>query len=656
LARDLPVANDGYLVTFDRNYQIADIYYPHVGMENHVLGHVFRFGVYVDGKFSWTSEWSKSMRYVEDALVTDVSLQNIELELKLHCNDCVDMVSPVFIKSIEVANLQPLEREVRLFFAHDFHLKGSPNGDTAYYDPNRTKAIIHYKRDTYFLMNAQTESGVGIFQYACGVKELNGALGTWKDAEDGFLSGNPIAQGSVDSVFSVKLDMPASSTSSLHYWMIAGKSYDEVERRDSFVKSRSPQSMTKRTTDFWRLWSRREHEMLGDIDENLFRLYKRSLLTVRSQTDGNGAIIAANDSDTLQQTRDTYSYMWPRDASFIATANDEAGYTVLTRRFFDFCSKIILSPGWYFHKYQPDGSPGSSWHPWIVGDQPQLPIQEDETALVVIALWKHFALCKDVDFIRPYYRPVVKNAGNFMLQYRDPSTGLPMESYDLWEERRAVFTYTASAVYAGLVACSQFARSFGEADLSKSYSQGAEEMKSAILKNLYDPALGRFLRSCELSNGKAVNQDSTVDSSLAGIFIFNVLPSDDPRVVGTMKQVEEKLTVRTEVGGIARYEQDRYQAIENYDASIPGNPWFICTLWLAEWYIEIAKQRADLAKPLEIMKWAASHSLESGIMAEQLNPRTGEPLSVSPLTWSHGAFVSCVNRYERKFRELTRTK
>jgi glucoamylase len=652
LARDLPVANDNYLVMFDRNYQIADIYYPHVGMESHALGHVFRFGAFIDSKFSWTSSWPKSLKYVDDALVTDVNLQSSELDIKLHCTDCVDMVSPVFLRSIEIMNPEPRDREVRLFFAHDFHLKGSSNGDTAYYDPNRTKAVIHYKSDTYFLMNALTQSGEGIFQYACGVKELNGALGTWKDAEDGFLSGNPIAQGSVDSVFSVQIVVRASSKSSLDYWMIAGKSYDEVERRDSFVKARTAQSMIKRTTDYWRLWARKERMDLGDLDPSMLQFYKRSLLTIRSQMDGNGAIIAANDSDTLQSTRDTYSYMWPRDASFITMAMDEAGYHILVYRFFSFCSKIILPQGWYFHKYQPDGSPGSSWHPWIVGNEPQLPIQEDETALVVIALWHHFEQTRDVDFIKPFYRSIVKNAGNFMLQYRDPATGLPLESYDLWEERRGVFTYTSSAVYAGLIACSNFAQSFGELDLAESYARGAEEMKTAIVKNLYDPAIGRFLRGCQILNGKPTNHDSVVDSSLAGVFIFGLLPPDDIRVVQTMKQVEEKLTVKTRVGGIARYEQDKYWALGELDSTIPGNPWFICSLWLAEWYIETAKKRGDLSKAQELMNWATAHAFDSGIMAEQLNPRTGEPLSVSPLTWSHGAFVDCVNRYTKRFKSL----
>ena len=35
-------------------------------------------------------------------------------------------------------------------------------------------------------------------------------------------------------------------------------------------------------------------------------------------------------------------------------------------------------------------------------------------------------------------------------------------------------------------------------------------------------------------------------------------------------------------------------------------------------------------------------SLPSGVLAEQVHPYPGEPLSVSPLTWSHATFVAAV--------------
>jgi hypothetical protein len=38
------------------------------------------------------------------------------------------------------------------------------------------------------------------------------------------------------------------------------------------------------------------------------------------------------------------------------------------------------------------------------------------------------------------------------------------------------------------------------------------------------------------------------------------------------------------------------------------------------------------------------------VLSEQVHPYTGEPLSVSPLTWSHAAFVSAVQHYARRSR------
>jgi GH15 family glucan-1,4-alpha-glucosidase len=87
---------------------------------------------------------------------------------------------------------------------------------------------------------------------------------------------------------------------------------------------------------------------------------------------------------------------------------------------------------------------------------------------------------------------------------------------------------------------------------------------------------------------------------------------------------------------------------------IPGNPWFICTLWLADWYIARATSPGELGRGLELLEWTARHALPSGVLAEQVHPESGEPLSVSPLSWSHGTFIATVLRYlERESRFAT---
>jgi GH15 family glucan-1,4-alpha-glucosidase len=106
---------------------------------------------------------------------------------------------------------------------------------------------------------------------------------------------------------------------------------------------------------------------------------------------------------------------------------------------------------------------------------------------------------------------------------------------------------------------------------------------------------------------------------------------------------------------VARYENDNYHQVEHEDIErVPGNPWFITSLWLAEWYIARAQTVDDLKGAEDILEWVASRALASGTLAEQVNPYTNQPLSVSPLTWSHAALVQAVNQYLAKREVMER--
>src|SRR4029453_7622277 len=100
--RDIPVGNGSLLVTFDDKYQIRDIYFPHVGQENHTEGFPFRFGVWAEGKFSWVFEdgWQRSLLYVPETLVTDVILTNAQLDVGVACRDTVASHENIFLRRI----------------------------------------------------------------------------------------------------------------------------------------------------------------------------------------------------------------------------------------------------------------------------------------------------------------------------------------------------------------------------------------------------------------------------------------------------------------------------------------------------------------------------------------------------------------------------
>ncbi|HIW33813.1 MAG TPA: glycoside hydrolase family 15 protein, partial [Candidatus Paenibacillus intestinavium] len=172
--------------------------------------------------------------------------------------------------------------------------------------------------------------------------------------------------------------------------------------------------------------------------------------------------------------------------------------------------------------------------------------------------------------------------------------------------------------------------------------------------HLWDEEAGRFARGLVMKDNVWV-KDMTLESSMFGILDFGVLPVDDYRVQKTMLSIKQGLQVKTEVGGIARYMNDYYFQQSGDIERIPGNPWIICTLWVANFEIASAKTIADLESPRRTLEWVAQHTLSSGLLAEQLNPFDGTPLSVAPLTWSHATVVQSVCKYAAKYKQLNQT-
>jgi glucoamylase len=648
MPRDISIGNGSLQVMFDAQYRFRDIYYPYVGKENHA-GHTFRFGIFTDGQLSWTdsSDWERVLSYMPDTLVTRVELVNRRLKVKLDCRDAVDFHENIYLREVALKNLSSRSREITLFFHHDFHLYGTSIADTALYDP-RLEAIVHYKGRRYFLANLQVGDRVGVKEWAIGVKEMNGAEGTWRDAEDGRLGKNPIAQGSVDSTIAARILLAAGAVTQLHYWIAAAGRFRDVKSLNEMVVKKSPAALILRTENYWRLWAKRNLPELAEMPPKISNLYTHSLLILRTLTDNHGGIIAANDSDLLQFGRDTYSYVWPRDGARAAYAFARAGYIDTPRAFFKFCADVLTEEGYLLHKYNPDGSFGSSWHPWYAHGQAQLPIQEDGMGSVLWALWQSFAGHNDLECVKEFYYPLIVRIADFLEAYR-LDNGLPKPSYDLWEERFGVHTFTTAAVYGGLVAAANFAESFGERALATKYQKAANQMQEAALQILYSARMNRFARSLDPDTGQL---DLTVDASLFGTFTFGLRPADDPMIVSTIQAVEERLTVRTDVGGIARYEKDRFCSVTDDFGRVPGNPWIVCTLWLAQYEIARAQTAAQLEPAATILSWVAQQARPTGVLPEQLHPFENRSISVCPLAWSHAEFIITVADYAAKLRAL----
>src|SRR2546430_322422 len=183
------------------------------------------------------------------------------------------------------------------------------------------------------------------------------------------------------------------------------------------------------------------------------------------------------------------------------------------------------------------------------------------------------------------------------------------------------------------------AKSAGEVSLAARDRKPAEGIKQGTRRSLFDAGLNRFVRRIYRRPDGTTARDLTIDSSVYGLWYFGMLPADDPQIVSTMKAVYDRLWCKTEVGGIARYENDWYYQVSQDIANVPGNPWFICTMWYGQWLVSRGASVDDLRPAHDILEWVAGAALPSGVLAEQLDPYPKAPLSVSPLTSSQATLA-----------------
>ncbi len=133
----------------------------------------------------------------------------------------------------------------------------------------------------------------------------------------------------------------------------------------------------------------------------------------------------------------------------------------------------------------------------------------------------------------------------------------------------------------------------------------------------------------------------TQDASLHALYLFDVLPIDDPKLQETMRQVNDRLWVRAGIGGMARYEGDYYARARRHPkrARQPVDHLHAMEGPAAD------RERQNARRPPGAMRPAA--------MGEPVRPpprgrcpnrstRQLRPLTVARSPWSHSEVVETV--------------
>lgn len=637
MARPIVLSNGELHVGINKFGMLHDLYFPYVGLENHAAGNSPRHkvGVWVDGVLSWLDDgqWQIDMSYPHDALIGHTTARNEQLGVLLEFDDAVDAQMSAFMRTIHVVNLRGDVREIRLFTHQAFAIGDSrSNTDTAQYLPD-SNAILHYRGRRAFVISG-TVNDRPFDQYTVGLYGIEGREGSYRDADDGELSFCNVEHGRVDSILRFAMTIDGNSSERVQYWIAAGTSMREALYVHRQMVSDGVHGRLQQTAHWWHKWLQPALAVADKIAPHHRQNFLRSMMIIKSQIDKRGAVMASTDTTMLNYWRDAYAYSWPRDGAYVLWPLIRMGYEDEPRRFFEFCKRGLHPNGYLMHKYRADGALGSSWHPYVHEDgRVAAPIQEDETALVLFVFAQFYRMHQSPKLLSEFYDSMVKPMANFMAGHIDELTGLPLPTYDLWEEVYETTTYSTSLTYAALLAAAELAEHATDEDSAVRWRSTADDIASAAHKHLFNHDRQAFYKGI-LVRDEHIDYDATIDnSSIFGAFMYGLFPIESDELQAAMKTQAERFGLNNGAIGLPRYENDNYCRV---DDSVTGNYWLIASLWRAQYCLEIG----DSAEAMKILDWAQDQALATGVMPEQISPIDGSPLSVAPLTWSHAEYIA----------------
>jgi GH15 family glucan-1,4-alpha-glucosidase len=299
VGRPVILGNGALTVGLNESGLVHDFYYPYVGLDNLTTARSLHHsvGVWADGDFSWVDDgkWETSVDFEDDALISSISMRNSSLDVELYFKDFVDSRTNVFCRQIYIKNTAKQKRDIRLFMHQVFQISNAGRADTALYEPDE-KYILDYKGRCVLLVGGIDDGGNVFDQFAVGNYGFDGKEGTFRDAEDGELSGSSVEHGGVDSVIRFQRNIPADEEMRVDYWVIAADSQQTAEVLHKKLKETGLDERISRTRTRWQQWLQRSADQRKDVATDLQPWLTKSLLLVKVHIDKRGGIIASCDS------------------------------------------------------------------------------------------------------------------------------------------------------------------------------------------------------------------------------------------------------------------------------------------------------------------------------------------------------------------------
>ncbi|GLX01122.1 glycoside hydrolase family 15 protein [Microtetraspora sp. NBRC 16547] len=380
------------------------------------------------------------------------------------------------------------------------------------------------------------------------------------------------------------------------------------------------------TASAWRSWSRIHSNYQGPWQEQV----GHSGRVLRALTFApTGAIVAAATTSLPEcvggERNWDYRYTWVRDASLTLQALATAACEIEETAFFSFLAGAAAGlldhdtdlPIMYGVGGERDlteralphltGWRGST--PVRIGNDAWRQRQLDVYGELLNAA--HALSCARFDpLTRAFLLSAAESAAR---RWQEPDQGM-------WEMRGPSrhFLHSKLMCWVALDRAVALAPLLGATDRVPSWEDARERIRAAILTRGWNEDAGAFTQ---------VLDGTDLDASALMLPLVGFLPGDDPRVRSTVEAVATRLVDRR--GLVLRYRtRDGLTGVEG--------AFLLCTFWLAH----ALALTGQTGRGERVFRIAASYANDVGLLAEEVDQATGEPIGNFPQAFSHIGLIN----------------
>ncbi len=193
----------------------------------------------------------------------------------------------------------------------------------------------------------------------------------------------------------------------------------------------------------------------------------------------------------------------------------------------------------------------------------------------------------------------------------------------IWEVRGAPrhFLYSKLMCWVALDRAVAMAEQLHAGERAAGWANEADRIRAAILHRGWNADVNAFTQTLD---------GSELDAATLMIPIVGFLPATDPRVQATIDAVATRLTDGR--GLVYRYHTAA--GVDGLDGE--EGTFLLCTFWLAR-ALAMAGRTGEAR---EVFERAAAYVNDVGLLAEEIDPATGEQLGNTPQAFSHIGLVN----------------